>query len=122
MSSPQPIFYKNVVPLSKEQHSQLYLEQVEGFEFANETNSLYIAAVEFSKAAREYPIVFGKDPNDVVAKIRQIGKGSIWRGGAYGQLLCRAATILRNVIDLQLKSRLIGRIGRINNQTPVVRE
>ncbi len=73
MSSPQPIFYKNVVPLSKEQHSQLFLEQVEGFDFANETNSLYIAAVEFSKAAREYPIVFGKDPNDVVFPVVLLG-------------------------------------------------
>lgn len=57
----QPIFYKRVVPLSKEQHDQLYLEPVEGFEFAKDTNSLFIAAVEFPRACREYPIVFGAD-------------------------------------------------------------
>ena len=73
MSSTQPIFYKNVVPLSKEQHSKLYMEALEGFDFANETNSLYIAAVEFAQAAREYPIVFGKDPQDVVFPVALLG-------------------------------------------------
>jgi len=56
-----PLFYKKVVPLSKEQHKKLYLEPVEGFNFAVGTNSLYIAAAEFPRASREYPIVFGKD-------------------------------------------------------------
>lgn len=62
----QPLFYKNVVPINKEQHGELFLEPVEGFDFANETSSLYIAAVEFAQAAREYAIVFGKDPEGVV--------------------------------------------------------
>ena len=68
MSSTQarPIFYKNVVPINKEQHGQLFIEPVEGFDFANESSSLYIAAVEFPQAAREYAIVFGKDSSDVV--------------------------------------------------------
>ena len=62
----QPIFYKNVVPINKDQHAQLFIEPVEGFDFANESSSLYIAAVEFPQAAREYAIVFGKDSSDVV--------------------------------------------------------
>jgi hypothetical protein len=66
MSTPQPLFYKNVVPINKEQHGELYIEPVEGFDFANDSSSLYIAAVEFPQASREYPIVFGKDANDVV--------------------------------------------------------
>jgi SapC len=73
MSSPQPVFYKNVVPLSKEQHLELFLEPLAGFDFANKTNSLYIAAVEFPQAAREYPIVFGKDPNDIVFPVALLG-------------------------------------------------
>jgi hypothetical protein len=56
-----PLFYKKVVPLSKEQHKKLYLEPVEGFAFATGTNSLYVAAAEFPRASREYPIVFGGD-------------------------------------------------------------
>ena len=73
MNSPQPIFYKNVVPLSKEQHCELFMEPVEGFGFANDTNSIYIAAVEFSQAAREYPVVFGKDPKGIVFPVALLG-------------------------------------------------
>lgn len=73
MSSPQPIFYKNVVPLSKEKHSELFMESVEGFGFANDTNSIYIAAVEFPQAAREYPVVFGKDPKGIVFPVALLG-------------------------------------------------
>ncbi len=62
----QPLFYKNVVPINKEQHGELCIEPVEGFEFANESSSLYIAAIEFAQAAREYAIVFGKDNDDMV--------------------------------------------------------
>lgn len=63
--SAQPLFYKKVVPLNKEKHKNLYLEPVEGYTFAADTNSLYIAALEFIKAASEYVIVFGKDGDKV---------------------------------------------------------
>lgn len=56
-----PLFYKKVVPLSKERHKDLHLEPISGFSFAAETNSVYITAVEFPRAALEYPIVFGRD-------------------------------------------------------------
>lgn len=69
----QPIFYKRVVPLSKEHHGQLYLEPVDGFEFARETNSLFIAAVEFPKACGEYPIVFGADNKGDVFPVVLLG-------------------------------------------------
>ena len=45
----QPLFYKNVVPINKEQHGALCIEPVEGFDFANESSSLYIAAIEFAQ-------------------------------------------------------------------------
>ena len=62
----QPLFYKNVVPINKEQHGALCIEPVEGFDFANESSSLYIAAIEFAQAAKEYAIVFGKDNDGMV--------------------------------------------------------
>ena len=62
----QPLFYKNVVPINKEQHGQLYIEPIEGYDFANQSSSLYIAAIEFSQAAREYPIVFGRDDSGML--------------------------------------------------------
>jgi len=68
-----PLFYKKVVPLSKEQHKKLFLEPVEGFNFAAGTNSLYIAAAEFPRASREYPIVFGRDGQNNLFPLALLG-------------------------------------------------
>ena len=68
-----PLFYKKVVPLSKEQHSKLYLEPLEGYGFTKETNSIYIAAIEFPKAANSYPIVFGTDSAEAVFPVALLG-------------------------------------------------
>ncbi|HKK16864.1 MAG TPA: SapC family protein, partial [Gammaproteobacteria bacterium] len=57
----QPVFYKKPVPLSKDQHGDLYINAVSDFNFTGKTNSIYIAAVEFFRASRDYAIVFGKD-------------------------------------------------------------
>lgn len=69
----QPLFYKNVVPLNKDKHSKLYIEPIDGYGFAKETNSLFIAAVEFGKVAREYPIVFGADPEGATFPVVLLG-------------------------------------------------
>lgn len=63
-----PIFYKRVVPINKEVHGDLYMEPADGFAFARDTNSIYIAAIEFANTAAEYPIVFamGEIPFPVV--------------------------------------------------------
>lgn len=68
-----PLFYKKISPLNKEKHQNLYMEPVEGYGFASETNSLYIAAIEFIKSAAEYPIVFGKDNTDTVFPVVLLG-------------------------------------------------
>ena len=68
-----PLFYKRVVPLNKEQHGELYIEASEGFDFASESNSLYIAAVECPKVASEYPIVFGSGPDEKVFPVVLLG-------------------------------------------------
>jgi len=57
----QPLFYKRVVPLSKERHKSLYIEPVAGFAYASKANSIYVAVAEFPRACRDYPIVFGRD-------------------------------------------------------------
>ena len=69
----QPLFYKKVVPLNKERHKNLYLEPVEGYTFSQETNSLYIAAIEFIKSVGEYVIVFGKDAKNSVYPVVLLG-------------------------------------------------
>lgn len=68
-----PLFYKKIVPLSKEQHKKLHLEPVDGFHFAAGTNSLYVAAAEFPRAAREYPVVFGQDKDGNIFPLVLLG-------------------------------------------------
>jgi hypothetical protein len=69
----QPLFYKKVVPLNKDKHGKLYIEPIESYAFAGNTNSLYIAAVEFGMAAREYPIVFGQDAEGTLFPVALLG-------------------------------------------------
>ncbi|CAK0780596.1 conserved hypothetical protein [Gammaproteobacteria bacterium] len=56
-----PLFYKEVVPLDRSQHSDLFLAPRGDYRYAADTNSVFMATVEFARACREYPIVFGKD-------------------------------------------------------------
>ena len=55
------LFYDKPVALNKVAHKDLRMKAVAGdFGFARATNSVILAAVEFSEAAKEYPIVFAK--------------------------------------------------------------
>lgn len=56
-----PMFYRNVVALSRERHKDWYIDTEQGYRFAENTNSIYIVASEFGPAAREYAIVFARD-------------------------------------------------------------
>ena len=71
--SSQPLFYKNIVPLSKEVHGGWSIEAISNYKHTSETNSLYIAAVEFIKAANEYPIVFGLAEDESVFPVVILG-------------------------------------------------
>ncbi len=71
--SSQPIFYKKIVPLNKETHGDWSVEAVANYKHTSETNSLYIAAIEFIKAANEYPIVFGIAEDDSVFPVVILG-------------------------------------------------
>ncbi len=72
-TSALPLFYKKVVPLNKEVHGELYIEGVEGYAHTKETNSIYIAAIEFLQVSREYPIVFAKGADDVIFPVALLG-------------------------------------------------
>jgi hypothetical protein len=71
--SSQPLFYKKIVPLNKETHGDLSVESVSNYKHTSETNSLFIAAIEFPKAANEYPIVFGMAEDDSVFPVILLG-------------------------------------------------
>lgn len=55
------LFYEKPIALSKESHKNTKLNtQGNKFGFARNTNSVLLAGVEFTEAAKEYPIVFAK--------------------------------------------------------------
>ena len=56
--SKQVIFYEQAVPVSKQQHANYALETGQKYDFARETNSVPLMAVEFPHAVAEYTIVF----------------------------------------------------------------
>lgn len=56
-----PLFYRKLAAVSRERHKDWYVDTDQGFGFARATNSVYVATLEFAQAAREYPIVFGRD-------------------------------------------------------------
>lgn len=80
--------YKNVVPLTRETHGNLYIERLDNFIYAKDIGSVYVFCMEFMRAAKEYPIVFDMrgDAIHPVAllglqnnKNEFMGKGGTWR-------------------------------------------
>ena len=68
-----PLFYKNIIPLSSIIHKNHYIEYSGNYKFARNTNSTYIANIEFTKAAREYPIVFAMEKDNSVYPVVLLG-------------------------------------------------
>jgi hypothetical protein len=55
------LFYQKPIPLNKKEHQTKKIKsQANNFKFASKTNSVILAGVEFSEAAKEYPIVFAQ--------------------------------------------------------------
>jgi len=73
MSNPLPLFYKNIVPLSSIIHKNYYIDHPDNYNFAKKTNSTYIANIEFTKASREYPIVFAIEQGKAVYPVVLLG-------------------------------------------------
>lgn len=72
MTTP-PLFYTKIVPLSKVQHQQLNVTPLKDYKHTRTTNSVYITAVEFLAAAREYPIVFGAGNDGSISSLVILG-------------------------------------------------
>lgn len=67
------IFYEKPVPLNKNEHQNKKIRQAaDSFAFAGKTNSVILAGVEFSEAAKEYPIVFAQ-AGDAVIPVAMLG-------------------------------------------------
>lgn len=73
MSPALPVFYRNVVALSRERHKGWYIDPDQGYSFASGSNSVYVAASEFTVAAREYTIVFARDAGGAASPVALLG-------------------------------------------------
>ena len=61
------LFYDKPVSLNKEAHKDLKIKTgASDFSFATKTNSVILAGVEFTEAAKEYPIVFAQAGENMV--------------------------------------------------------
>ena len=54
----QLLFYKETVPVSKDQHAAFSIDTTQDYSFASGVNSVPLTATEFPFAARDYVIVF----------------------------------------------------------------
>ena len=57
--------YKNIVPLTREQHGQLYIERLDNFAYTRDINSVYVFCMEFIRVAKEYPILFNMKTDEI---------------------------------------------------------
>lgn len=69
------LFYEKPVALNKVDHKNIRIRpQNNDYGFARRTNSVILAGVEFSEAAKEYPVVFAKsDDTDKVVPVALLG-------------------------------------------------
>jgi len=67
--STQLLFYKEAVPVSKEQHADFSIDTTQDYSFASQVNSVPLTATEFPFAARDYVIVFAGQETPMPAAI-----------------------------------------------------
>lgn len=89
---PNPPLYKQIEVLRHSEHSKHRIDEVTGWEFAREANSILLSASEFSAAATSYPIVFAKSGENLAAyavtgykagENRFVDEDGNWRENAY---------------------------------------
>ncbi|MGE4219763.1 MAG: SapC family protein [Alphaproteobacteria bacterium] len=91
VSEPHYLFYNSVEKLDPKQHGRLGLSASASYGFARPTNSIPLNVVEFSAAARHYPIIFHSDAEGMplaVVGLRSrenlfVEKDGSWAEGCY---------------------------------------
>lgn len=69
----ESIYYEKPVLLNRDKHRARRIKPTQGFGFARQANSLYLAGVEFNEACKEYAIVFTRQPGGTVAPVVVLG-------------------------------------------------
>lgn len=64
-----PMFYKSATLLNSDAYGDLHLKPLQDCAFAKQASSIVIAAGEFSQAAMNYPIVFSRAADGIIAHV-----------------------------------------------------
>ncbi|HUR89161.1 MAG TPA: SapC family protein [Ramlibacter sp.] len=67
------IYYDKPVLLDREKHKRLHVRPSTNFAFTRKANSVYLAAVEFNEAMKEFAIVFTRAANGKVVPVAMLG-------------------------------------------------
>src|SRR3954471_5557872 len=67
------VYYEKPVLLDRDKHRRRKVQPSADFGFARKANSLYLAAVEFSEAFKEYPILFTRGGNGHIVPVAMLG-------------------------------------------------
>ena len=70
---PMPLFYNEVVALDRKAHAKLRTRPPDNFSFAAEATLIPLVSAEFAPVAREYPIAFMTDKDNVVVPVALTG-------------------------------------------------
>jgi SapC len=70
---PMPLFYNEVVALDRRAHAKLRARPPDNFSFAAEATLVPLVTAEFAPVAREYPIAFMTDKDNVVVPVALTG-------------------------------------------------
>jgi len=71
--APMPLFYKDVVALDRKAHAKLRFRQPDNFAFAADAPMIPLLSAEFAPVAREYPIAFVTDKENIVIPVALTG-------------------------------------------------
>ncbi|MDR5885056.1 SapC family protein [Vreelandella janggokensis] len=69
----QLLIYRNVQPITRDKHGELYLKAGKDFVFAKDVNSVPLMAAEFPAAASDLPIVFTNAEDNGVLPVAVLG-------------------------------------------------
>ena len=67
------IYYEKPVLLDREKHKRLHVRPSTNFAFTRKANSVYLAAVEFNEAMKEFAIVFTRSATGKVVPVAMLG-------------------------------------------------
>jgi hypothetical protein len=82
-----PLFYKELVPISSQEHSTWHVRALDGAKFVSNEHAIPITIDEFAVAQRFYPIIFATGDNPVPLALMGLNEGVNTFFGADGMMV-----------------------------------